>query len=559
MSRTGTTQRTDLPQKMHLAITNGLRRKRIRICSYWAEECRVMGEPIPGKWSFKYHPWLREVHDSQAEETYIRKAAQMGFTETVMNRAFYALDQLKRDVLYVLPTKNPDASDFSSARFDTALDLSPHLASLFTSTKNVGHKKAGSANLYVRGSRARSQLKSIPVGVLIMDEVDEFDPASIPLATERTSGQFDREIWGLSTPSIDNFGIDLLFEKTTKEIFTFKCPHCGKITDLSYPECLVLTAEHLQDPRLADSYLQCKECKHKLDHEAKPDFLADGKWAPTQLGSPFRGFHISQLYSSTVKPGKIAEAVISARSDVTMEQELYNSKLGLPHIVKGARVSHEDIDLCIDRYSCGDPKMYKNSLITIGIDVGSSLHVEVCKWYGETYADTNDINNQAKGAVVDIVELSMGKAGFPDLDPILRKYHPFRVVIDANPERRSAIEFANRWPGLVYLCFYGNNIRGRDISPSEDGCFVTVDRTSWLDLSIGRFRNGTIKLPYNTPETYKDHIKNLVRIYRENKIGEMVSSYKSTGADHFGHARNYCEIALGTAKFAGLSNMNWGR
>jgi hypothetical protein len=549
----------NISKKMADAIANGLRRKKIRICSYWAEECRVMGEPIPGKWTFKYHPWLREVHDSEAEETYIQKAAQMGFTETAMNRSFFSLDQLKRDVLYVLPTKNPDASDFSSARFDTALELSEHLASLFTSTKNVGHKKAGSANLYIRGSRARSQLKSIPVGVLIMDEIDEFDPAAISLAIERTSGQFNFDIWGLSTPTIDTYGINLLYDKTTKEHFMFKCPHCGRMTELIYPDCLVITAEHTHDPKILESHIICKECKHKLNHDEKHKFLADGVWEPTQAGSPFRGFYINQLYSSTVKPSKIAEAAINARTDIVAEQELYNSKLGLPHIVKGARVLEDDFKGCMDSYRCGDISKHKNSLVTIGIDVGSYLHVEVCRWVGETYADTSDINSQAKGVVLDILELELGKAGFPELDPIIRKYRPFRVVIDANPERRSAIEFARRWFGLVYLCFYGNNVRGRDINPSEDGNFVTVDRTSWLDLSLGRFRNGTINLPLDTPQMYKEHIKNLVRIYRENKQGEMIASYKSTGADHFGHARNYAEIALGSTKFAGLSNVNWGR
>jgi hypothetical protein len=54
-------------------------------------------------------------------------------TETGINRAFYTLDQLHRDVLYVLPT-TINASDFSKARFSTALKLSKFLKDLFVDT-----------------------------------------------------------------------------------------------------------------------------------------------------------------------------------------------------------------------------------------------------------------------------------------------------------------------------------------------------------------------------------------------------------------------------------------
>ena len=61
------------------------------------------------------------------------KAAQMGLTEVGINRAFYILDVLKRDVLYVLPTAI-NATDFSKARFGPALKHSPYLKQMFTDT-----------------------------------------------------------------------------------------------------------------------------------------------------------------------------------------------------------------------------------------------------------------------------------------------------------------------------------------------------------------------------------------------------------------------------------------
>ncbi len=80
---------------------------------------------------------------------------------------------------------------------------------------------------------------------------------------------------------------------------------------------------------------------------------------------------------------------------------------------------------------------------------------------------------------------------------------------------------------------------------------MTVDRTSWLDLSLGRIKRGAHHLPADTSLEYKDHVKAPVRIYRTDKNGNPVGSYVTgSEADHFAHARNYAEIALPVA--AGL-------
>ncbi len=212
-----------LAQLIAERISAGLKRKSLTTCSRWSEACRVMGgDSFPGPWTFKYHPWLREMHDSTAEMNVGQKAAQMGYTEWALNTVFYNIDVRNRDVLYVLPAQTPDASDFSAARFDPALELSPHLGKLFSDVKNVGHKRAGSANLYIRGSRSRSGLKSVPVNLIILDEVDEMTQDNIPLALERTAGQVEKQVLMLSTPTISNRGINEYFNLTTQEHFFFK-------------------------------------------------------------------------------------------------------------------------------------------------------------------------------------------------------------------------------------------------------------------------------------------------------------------------------------------------
>lgn len=518
-------------------IRAGLERKSVTSASRWAEKYRVMGQPFPGYWSFLHHPWLRGMHDSKAELNVGRKAAQMGYTETVLNLTFYKMDVEGVDCLYVLPAKTPDASDFSAARFDPALEMSPHLAKMFSDVKNVGHKRAGINNLYIRGSRSRAGLKSVPVAFIVLDEVDEMNQENIPLALERAAGQQHWQAWEISTPRIDNFGIDKQYQNTTKEHFFFPCPHCGKNIELTFPDNLVITAEDANDPKIRDSYLICNLCKGILKHEEKPLFLANGIWVP-EVAHYNRGFQVNQLYGVR-HPYHIAIAAIQAKTDPAVEQELYNSKLGLPHVVDGARVSDKEIDTAISEHR-SDAAPTHTKIRTLGVDVGKYLHYIITEWSIPSNAGANNFNILATKKVVAFGKLMQ----FEELDHLMF-YHKIRfAVVDANPERRKALEFAGRFDGLVRLCFYGNSVNGREIHLSKEDPTVTVDRTSWLDLTLGRFHNASIKLPCDTTHELKEHVKALVRIYEKDATGNPVGRYINSGDDHYAHALNYDEIAF---------------
>ena len=74
---------------------------------------------------------------------------------------------------------------------------------------------------------------------------------------------------------------------------------------------------------------------------------------------------------------------------------------------------------------------------------------------------------------------------------------------------------------------------------------MTVDRTSWMDMSLGRFRRQKIVLPSDTSLEYKNHIKAPVRIYKYDQNGNPYGKYEcGNEEDHFAHARTYSEIAL---------------
>lgn len=540
-------------------LKSGLNRSSITNASRWAEEYRVMGGgSFPGPWKFDHHPWLRAMHESKAWMNVGQKSAQMGYTEAMLNVVFYYIDVKKVDCLYLLPATKPDASDFSASRFDPALEASDHLSKIFSDVKNLGHKRAGSTNLYIRGSRSKSGLKSIPVGFIAFDEVDEMDQENIPLAMERTSGQLEKLIWMISTPRIDNIGINKYYRQTTQEHFFFKCPCCSKRIELTFPDSLVVCGNDSLDPDVNKSYYQCTECKGKLEHQAKKSFLSlhnGADWIPTHPGPEARGFHINQMYSPAAagKPGEIALAYLKSLRDPTEEQEFFNSKLGLTHVVDGAKIDEAMILNCIAGHK--RVKEYNaNQFVTMGVDVGKFLHFEINAWNIPTGSPTNDLASHAVPRVI-----CFGKcAAFEDLDELMRKFHVNYCVIDANPERRKAYEFSMRFYGRVKLCFYSKGQSGRTISASKEvDQAVLVDRTSWLDLALGRFKKGKagILLPVDIDLEYKDHMQALVRIYEKDADGNPIGKYvNGSSADHYAHARNYAEIALPLAVGIGVTH-----
>jgi hypothetical protein len=118
--------------------------------------------------------------------------------------------------------------------------------------------------------------------------------------------------------------------------------------------------------------------------------------------------------------------------------------------------------------------------------------------------------------------------------------------IDSQPERRKALEFANRFYGRVRLCHYDSNLDARETTDKETDLIINVNRTAWLDMSLVRLRTKRIDLPLNIPLEYRQHMMNIVRVFEKDATGNPIARYVKPDhlADHYAHARNYAEIAL---------------
>ncbi len=540
--------------------------------SRWAEKRRVMGNPFPGPYSFLHHPWCRELHDSQATWNVSMKSAQAGFTEVGINLALFYVDVMKRNVLYVLPTLT-DASDFSKSRFNPALKMSPYLKSVFTDTNNVGLKMAGSISLYIRGSRGDSNLKSIPVSILILDELDEMDQSQIELAMQRLRGQPEKKVWYISTPTSPNHGVSLEYAKSTQEHFFFKCPSCNRQDEFRFPDSIKICGESMNDPECYRSYFQCTLCGYEFKNEKVNNVILQydkmqtlyntGFWKPTVTGvdDDRRGFKINQLYSATVTAGEIVIDYHKAQINPYAAQEFHKSVLGEAYIGEKSSVTAEMIAACTKPYRCKQFAVVPNGkkrMITMGIDQGKWCFYTICEWF---YPElTLDLNAHAQCRVLDIGRFFEDEWEVVP-DRLMHEWQVRACMVDADPNIQEARRFARRFPRFVWLNRYRTGRAGKEFSIDDDGSYAPVvvcDRTNWLDVALGRFFSGTIEIPCDPPIAFSEHLRNLVRLYEEDQNGNPIAVYRNFGPDHYAHSLNYAEMALPCAVSV-ATNKNIGK
>lgn len=531
----------------------------ISLPSRWAEKRRVMGAPFEGPYSFKYHPWCRELHNSKASWNVSMKSAQAGYTEVGINLALYSVDVLRKNVLYVLPTLG-DASDFSRSRFNPALRMSPYLSRVFTDANNVGLKMAGNVSLYIRGSRGDNALKSIPVSTLILDELDEMDQSQIELALQRLRGQPEKKVWFISTPTVPGHGVSLEYAKSTQEHFRFKCPGCGKYDELRFPDSIEICGEDMTDPDCYRSYYKCTLCNYKfkefrddnnfIRQDDKLQALTNtGVWQPTVTDTDpdRRGFKINQLYSYTVSAGEIVIDWFKGQTNSFAKQEFHKSVLGEPFVGENSQVNDEMISRAVRNYSSTEltPQHGQNRMITMGIDRGEWCNYVIAEWFFDSASV--DLNTAASCRV-----LAAGRFHQEDFemypDRLMHEWQVKAAVVDMDPGHQDARRFCRRFPGYVWMAKYIVGRTGKEMKIEDDGSYapvLKVDRTNWLDVSLGRFYSNRIELPNDLPRGFGEHCKNLVRVYEKDSEGHPYAAYRNFGKpDHYGHALNYAEMAL---------------
>jgi hypothetical protein len=504
-------------------LTSPKTRSLIEPLAAWAER-RII---LEGRnFSFEGHEYLKGLYDDTSPHVVLMKGTQVGGSVWGMLRSIHAcLNGLH--VMYLFPTWS-GMSDFSKSRIGPLLAENPFLSKLMADTDAVGLKRIGDAFWYLRGMKSPVQLKSVPVDLVVFDELDEATPVARKMATERLAHSLYRRIIELSNPSLPDFGIDEAFQKSDQRHWTVKCPRCNHWTalDKEFPTKLNCEVRIILPGSDGTFYRACVKCGAPLD-------LAVGEWVAEFPGRPIHGYQIGQLISSRVEPGEI----LSDYQLTRFPDQFYRLKIGIPWVDLERR-----LDMASVLSLCGDEPMLDRSdkPCTMGVDTGRALHVVILK---------QDPSNDQRQI---LIHLGVYRE-FEQLDELMRRFKVDRCVIDGLPETHATRQFAERHGGNVHLNFFKETQRGA-IKWDWREHKVEVNRTEALDASRAAIREKRVILPRRLPlvEQFARHMTaDAKKLEEDEETGAQQYHYIKTGENHFSFAFTYAWMAAEDAMKCG--------
>jgi len=467
-------------------------------------------------YDIKDYPFLEEifnkfVYEETEKEVVIQKAAQMGFSVLAIILSLFVVNN-KKSVLYLLATRT-DSYDFSASKVNPLIESSDYLTKLFSNATSVQHKRAKNANFYLRGSNSATQLKSISADMLVLDEWDEINKNNSDLAFDRLDASNLKWVLKLSTPTVPDVGIDKSYKETDQRKWFVKCKKCNSEQTPTWPDNVDFENK---------KYI-CSECGSEINFNT-----SKGYWKTTNPKSEKIGYYINQMVSPTKTAEQLINTFKKAKGNQTKLANFYNSKLGLPYMQKGDRISTQQVLSLIDK-----DLIYTQKERQMGVDVGTYIDYEI---------------TELQGNIKKVIKAGRAKK-FKELEDLIKQYNVKVAVIDKDPERREAVKLTEnvRKKCLVFLCNYQDDMKKEEMKFDKKRNWVSVDRTATMDTSLARFKQNTIKLSPDIPECYATHIHNTIRVIEEkqrNNVKTQIARYRNTGDDHFAHANNYNEIAV---------------
>ncbi len=481
----------------------------------------VDGRPF----SFERHEYLRGLYECEHPHIVIEKAAQMGGSVFGILDALWALDTGRaRRAVYFFPTAR-DMEDFARDRVRPFVSGCQRLAARTRGADNAhclqfaADGDSDAASLYFRGMKSKVATSSIPADLVMIDERDKVAEEDYALALKRLSHSEKALLREACTPTVADYGIDAVFERSDMRFWTLRCERCGAENQ---PEKTFREdggPDRVLYERGGDVWLGCRKCGARLDPAA-------GRWVADFPGRDIAGFHLSQLYSQIVQRGSpVQAAILEEYRSTRCMADFWNSRVGFPYEDRASSLTRESLNACDGDYAFAPG----GAACTMGVDQGDTLHAVV---------------SERQHGVRRVVWAGM-LDNFAGLDPLMRNYDVRVCVIDGLPNTHSAREFAARFPGRVFLCHYQRGARGGARWNAAAGT-VAADRTESLDASAAAYLRREVRLPRHPliEDVFKPQLCNAARRPRRDELGEITGyEWVRRGPDHFRHADNYDQLA----------------
>lgn len=437
--------------------------------SEWADKHRVL-DPMfsaePGKWRTSRVPYAREWMDS-AGKRHVRRIAlmastQLGKTEAMNNIGGFYIHQDPSPIMFVMPSRET-AKLAAERRIMPMVRASPVLTAELserahdTRNREVAFRRS---LFYFRSAQSPTDLSSVPVRVVLADELDKWprwsgrEASPLALVNERTRTYYDHVVIVASTPTTRAGLILQEFEAGDQRRYWMPCLHCGEWIKFEWKQVRWLASitndEEMRERR--EAWYECQSCSGKIDDKAKRLMVAKGVWVPAKFSvhewldggsekdtAPQRSYHIWAAYSPWVTWWKLAAEFLKSKDDPALMMNFTNSWLAEVWEERVEATSEASVIACIDAERAQWDVPDEVLVVTASVDVQKdALHFALQGW---------GMDEENWLLAVDRV---------PDWDALAdvlfrnafgTKQLGVRIcLIDSRYRREEVMEFCRRWP-----------------------------------------------------------------------------------------------------------------
>jgi hypothetical protein len=506
----------------------------------WAKK---VPEPKSGTLDFTRFPFQVELYKKLAHDRdgVVMKGTQVGVSAWLLRWAIFWADTRGLTALYVFP-KDKQLGDFSNQRIRPLITGSSYLADRVPGDhiNNVHLRQIGLGWINLRGSQSKEALDSVDADVLALDEYDTLTQENIPDAERRVSAPTSKGlIRRVGVPSVDDFGISKLYEKSDRRRWFVRCGHCNERQFIHFfqrdpnGEVVDETDEDAQDdglPNATSAYVNrevaavyCGKCHSEIG----ADEIQHGEWVAEFPMREVKGYHIHRM----MVPGSDVKKIVESSEAISpMERQVFwNKDLGLPHSEKEGRLSKQAISAAqaVLNYNMGPRSGYSGSnLITMGVDVASvrDLNIRVSEHLGD----------RRKRA------LFIGTAkNFDVVAELIDAYRVNMTCIDHLPDGRLAREIANRYHGRVFISRFLPPTSHDVLVWDDEQMTAGIKRTEAIDATYSLVRAQRNLLPLDVPEDYVTQLRAAQRFDSIDDMGRRTVGYKKLGDQDYLMAEVY--------------------
>ena len=481
------------------------------------------------------NPWRLEKYPvGESRKLTIQKSTQSGITTLMMVKSLHFMVNWNIRVFYTLP-RLTDVGDFSSTRLDPTIQASPYLKEMLGEPDSNHAKRIGNSYMYI--SELTVEPRMLPSDMAIIDEVDLSDQDHMSTVLNRLDASSWKISNTLSTPTLNNYGINAIYLNSDMCKWMVKCEACGEHQVMDFDVNVKVVGAPANPDRV---YYGCASCGKEFSVD---DINEWGTWVPEKpaLSSNHRGYHISQMMTHDA-----LDLYTSFRDPQTKLLEFYRKRLGEPYQLGGGSIERDDfLVTCFDEPYLPEMTPDDRSTYYMGLDQGNELQVIIAK-----------IEPDSRIRKIVHIELIPMDDGFERAAKLMKLFKIRRAVWDANPNRHSVLTVQKNFPAKLLAADYIEQQKQRWKTNKQGKRYitnVTMHRTTAFDELMESIKKGEWRMPGEPPslsvevELTIDHVTALRRDIEERKTRSgttEVGVYRKLRADHLAHAWAYLAVAI---------------